>query len=69
MGESDRTSAVVAVNYQLTDHYGVSLSASTVQAPRSGAAGGAGYFRFPFWAVNNAAENATNISFTFSASY
>lgn len=69
MGESDRTSAVVAVNYQLTDHYGVSLSASTVQAPRSGAAGGAGYFRFPFWAIYNAADNATNISFTFSASY
>jgi hypothetical protein len=68
-GESDRTSTVLAANYQLTDHYGISLSASTLQTPRSGANGEAGYFRFPFWAIGNAADNATSISFTFSASY
>ena len=68
-GQAERTSTVIAVNYQLTDHYGVSLSASTLQTPRSGAMGGAGYFRFPFWAINNAADNATSLSFTFSATY
>lgn len=65
-GESDRTSTVVAVNYQLTDHYGVSLSASTVQAPLERASGAV---RFPFWAIGNYEDNVTNISFTFSASY
>ena len=68
-GQAERTSTVIAANYQLTDHYGISLSASTLQTPRSGAMGGAGYFRFPFWAINNAADNATALSFTFSASY
>ncbi len=68
-GQAERTSTVIAANYQLTDHYGISLSASTLQTPRSGAMGGAGYFRFPFWAINNAADNATNLSLTFSASY
>ena len=66
LGESDRTSTVIAVNYQLTDHYGVSLSASTLQAPYDRAGGS---LRFPFWAGKNAADNATNISFTFSATY
>ena len=69
MDWADRTSAVIGANYQLTDHYGVSLSASTVQAPRVGAMGATGSFRFPFWAIGNAADNATNLSFTFSASY
>lgn len=68
-GEGERTSTVIAANYQLTDHYGISLSASTLQTPRSGAMGGAGYFRFPFWAIGNAADNATSLSFTFSATY
>ncbi len=68
-GEAERTSTVIAANYQLTDHFGVSLSASTLQTPRSGAGGGAGYFRFPFWAIGNAADNATSINFTFSAAY
>lgn len=67
--QSERTSTVVAANYQLTDHFGISLSASTLQTPRAGAGGETGYFRFPFWAVDNAEDNATAISFTFSAAY
>ncbi len=69
-GQLDRTFGVVAADYSLNDHFGISLSASTIQVPRSpGASGQAGYIRFPFWAVNNAASNATSVNFTFSASY
>ena len=70
-GQSEYTSTVVAVNYQLNDHYGISLSASNaLQAPRSPGAGGAvGHFRFPFFATDNAAENTTSINFTLSAAY
>jgi hypothetical protein len=68
-GQADRTFGVISADYSLNDHYGVSLSASTIQTPKSGAAGGAGYYRFPFWAVNNGPSNATSINFTFSAAY
>lgn len=67
-GQAERTSTVAAVNYQLTDHYGISLAGSTLQTPRSGAGGSVGRFRNPFWS-DYPADNATNISFTFSASY
>ncbi len=67
--DGERTSTVIAANYQLTDHYGISLSLSTLQTPRSGGGGEQGKFRNPFWATSNAAENPTNISFTFSAAY
>ena len=68
-GQLDRTFGVIAADYTLNDHFGISLSASTIQTPRSGANGQSGYFRFPVWAVNNGPSNATSINFTFSASY
>lgn len=69
-GQLDRTFGVIGADYALNDHFGVSLSASTIQVPRSpGASGQAGGIRFPFWAIDNAASNATSVNFTFSASY
>lgn len=69
-GQVDRTFGVVSADYALNDHFGVSLSASTIQFPRSLGAGGlAGSYRFPFWAVDNGPSNATSVNFTFSASY
>ena len=69
-GEADKTLATFSANYQLNDHYGVSLGAGTLQLPRNPGAGGAtGGFRFPFWALDNGPTNATSISFTLSAAY
>lgn len=69
-GQADRTFGVFGLGYDLSDHYNVSVSASTIQTPRTmGANGQAGSFRFPFWAFGNAADNSTTVNFTLSAQY
>ncbi len=69
-GQADRTFGFFGVGYDVSEHYNVSVSASTIQTPRTiGAGGQAGSFRFPFWAFGNAADNATSVNFTLSAQY
>ena len=69
-GQADRTFGFFGVGYDVSEHYNISVSASTIQTPRTiGAGGQAGSFRFPFWAIGNAADNATSVNFTLSAQY
>jgi hypothetical protein len=68
-GQADRTFGVIGVGYDLSEHYNVSVSASTIQTPRTiGAGGAAGSFKFPFWSTTPA-DNNTSLNFTLSAQY
>ncbi|MFT3839487.1 MAG: hypothetical protein QM723_21065 [Myxococcaceae bacterium] len=68
-GQADRTFGVIGVGYDLSEHYNVSVSASTIQTPRTmGAGGQAGSFKFPFWSTTPA-DNNTSLNFTLSAQY
>lgn len=66
LAQRDRSLAYFGVNYQATAHWAFSLGAFTVQAPK---ADNASNFRFPFWATDNAATNATQLDFTITAFY
>jgi len=60
---------VLGVGYDLSEHYNVSVSASTIQTPRTtGSGGAAGSFKFPFWSTTPA-DNNTSVNFTLSAQY
>jgi hypothetical protein len=56
----------IAVNYQLSDHWGVSLYTYTAMPPKSADNSS---FRFPFWDFTSGPMNYSQIGFSLSASF